>query len=179
MDTDLCRSLLPTPHHLRVDTINLTTHPLSLHVTSIQPTPPCPTCGTAGHRIHSGYVRTLADLPWAGLAASIFLQVRRFFCDQPTCGRRTFTERVPAIAASSAHRTTRLAREQSAVGLALGGAAGARLAAEQGLPTSRNTLLRLVRALPIPEAAPARVIGIDDWSQRKGNTYGTILMLRS
>lgn len=176
MCTDLCLSLLPSAHHLRLDTINFTTQPLSLHVTSTQPTPPCPTCGTAGRRLHSGYIRTLADLPWAGHAARIFLQVRRFFCDQAACARRTFTEQLPALAARYARRTARLATEQSAVGLALGGAAGARLTAEQGVPTSRNTLLRLVRALPLPEAAPARVIGIDDWAQRKGHTYGTIII---
>lgn len=176
MCTDLCLFLLPNPHHLRVETITLTTQPLSLHVTSIQPEPRCPTCGTASHRLHSGYVRTLADLPWAGRATRMFLQVRRFFCDQTTCVRRTFTERLPAIAASYAHRTVRLAGAQSAIGLALAGTAGARLAAGQGMPTSRNTLLRLVRALPIPDALPARIIGIDDWCQRKGHTYGTIII---
>jgi len=176
MYTDLCLSLLPNAHQLRLDTVNLTTQPISLHVTAIQLTPPCPTCGAAAHRLHSGYVRTLADLPWASAAVRIFLQVRRFFCDHPGGGRRTFTERLPGIAAHYARRTERLATKQSAVGLALGGAAGARLTAEHGMATSRNTLLRLVRALPIPEAAPARVIGIDDWAQRKGHTYGTIII---
>jgi hypothetical protein len=49
------------------------------------------------------------------------------------------------------------------MGLALGGSAGARHLARQGLPGSRSTLLRRVRALPDPERSEAHVVGIDDW----------------
>jgi len=57
-----------------------------------------------------------------------------------------------------------------------GGAAGARQLARQGLPGSRQTVLRRVRGYqPAPGPAP-RVIGIDDWAKRKGHTYGTIVV---
>jgi len=35
----------------------------------------------------------------------------------------------------------------------------------QGLPGSRNTLLRRVRGLPASEAPPPRAVGIDDWAK--------------
>ena len=41
---------------------------------------------------------------------------------------------------------------------------------------SRNTLLRRVRRFPLPDAPAPEVIGIDDWAQRKGHTYGTIIV---
>jgi transposase len=44
------------------------------------------------------------------------------------------------------------------------------------VPTSRNTLLRLIRQVPTPHADPPRVIGLDDWAKRKGHTYGTIVV---
>ena len=87
--------------------------------------------------------------------------MRRFFCETPSCGRRTFTERVPTVARPYAHTTTRASQAQCDTGLALGGAAGARQLARQGLPGSRQTVLRRVRGCqPASESAP-RVIGID------------------
>jgi transposase len=41
---------------------------------------------------------------------------------------------------------------------------------------SRTTLLRLVRALPVPEAGTITVVGVDDFAFRKGSTYGTIIV---
>jgi transposase len=65
---------------------------------------------------------------------------------------------------------------QTDIGLALGGTAGARRLANQGMRGSRNTLLRRVRRFAPPGAPPAEVIGIDDWAKRNGHTYGTIVV---
>jgi transposase len=44
------------------------------------------------------------------------------------------------------------------------------------MPTSRNTLLRLIRRLPLPPERAPTVIGIDDWAIRKGHTYASIVV---
>ena len=58
----------------------------------------------------------------------------------------------------------------------LGGEAGARLATELGLAVSPDTLLRLTTVAPLAALPTPRVLGVDDWSWRKGRRWGTILV---
>ena len=64
----------------------------------------CPICGERSERIHSRYTRTLGDLPWARFAVRLRVEVRRFFCANPTCPRQIFAERLAGIAPACAHR---------------------------------------------------------------------------
>jgi len=50
------------------------------------------------------------------------------------------------------------------------------LAGLLAMPASPNTLLRLVRRAQTPLPPPPRVLAIDDWAWRRGQSYGTILV---
>lgn len=171
----LAKLLLPMAS-LRLDDVAMSERTVMVTVASTSQQAECPSCGQVCHRGHSQYTRTLRDLPVSGQCVQLRLQVRRFFCDNPLCVRKTFTERLPDFAPKSARRTKRLAELQTVIGRALGGEAGARLVRHLAMPTSPDTLLRITRWQPPQAAATPRVLGIDDWAWKKGRQYGTILV---
>jgi transposase len=127
-------------------------------------------------RVHGRYTRHVADLPLMGRIVSLSLQIRRFRCPHSGCPRRIFAERLPAAAPFRKRRTVRLAEVQRSLALGTGGELGSRLAGLLAMPVSGDTLLRLIRAVPVEPAPPARIIGIDDWAWRRGRRYGTLIV---
>ncbi|WP_323074035.1 transposase [Mycetohabitans endofungorum] len=65
------------------------------------------------------------------------------------------------------------------VGLALSGAAGARLAQRLGIAISGETILRLLKRngqKHVATTSPSTIIGVDDWAFKRAHRYGTLLV---
>jgi len=168
--------LFPSCPDLLLEEITCEGQTLFLKVRSSKKAVACSLCEKVAVKVHSRYTRTLADLSLLEYAVVLRVQVRRFFCSNPTCARTTFAEPFADLAVAHARRTSRQASRLSAIAKELGGRPAARESKNVQMPVSVHTLLRLLRRSPVPDAPPPRVLGVDDWSIRKGQTYGTILV---
>ncbi|SRR5258708_1252941 len=161
---------------LQVMHLEMTSEDVTLVVTSTQPEGCCPLCGEPTSRVHSCYERMLQDLPLSGRRVRLHLHVRRFFCANPSCPRRIFAERLPALTETFARRTNRLRDALLEIGWALGGEAGARLCRKQAMPVCAATLLAQLRRAGIDAFPTPRVLGVDDWGFQQRHPTGTILV---
>ena len=165
----LITALFPPTRGIRLLEISIEDESVWLQLTATAPTAACPRCAVSSSSVHSRYQRRLTDLPWGTRAVRIQLTVRKFRCRNRACGRRIFTERLSDLVAAYSRKTHRLATALRMIGMALGGEAGARLAARLRLPTSSATLLRLVQAAPVPRPPALQAVGIDEWAWRRGH----------
>ncbi|MGW2425745.1 transposase family protein [Streptomyces sp. NPDC001709] len=126
----------------------------------------CPQCDHPGVRVHSRYWRHIAGLPLARQKMVVRLRVRRFFCDQGRCRRRTFVEQVagptePRLRSSTASRSA-----MRTVAVELGGRPGQRLCTKPRLHGRRTAPLGQLKAPPVSARAP-RILGLDEFAFRK------------
>ena len=167
---------LPLPDGIVISSVRGATTELVVHIACRLPCAACPVCQQPSERVHGTYVRTVADLPCGGRRVILRLSVRKFVCGTPACPRQIFTERLPDLVQSYARMTNRLRDALVALGLATSAAVSERLAPQLSMLVSAPTLLRRLRTVACPPPKSVRILGVDDWAWKKGQTYGTILV---
>ena len=147
-----------------------------MYVTSQRSSSLCPQCAMSSSAIHSSYCRHTRDLPCVGRPIRLVLEVRKFFCRNPNCSRKVFTERLPDFIEASSRLTKRLRTAVQEIGFATCGKGGEHLSDKLGIPISDVSVLWSLFLLPLPEIGQVRVVGVDDWSWRRGKRFGSILV---
>ena len=115
--------LFPLPEGLEMTSLSDTPEELLVCVISHRSSSPCPQCATPSSAIHSSYRRHPRDLPCTGRPIRLLLTVRKFFCRNPDCSRKVFTERLPDFIEVSSRLTMRLRTAVQEIGFATCGKA--------------------------------------------------------
>ncbi len=168
--------IFPAEMPLRIEHITKTGSQIDIYAHLQRTQDCCPNCQTVSHAVHGRYWRHPQDLPWLGLTVQLHLEVQRFACGNKACDRKTFAAGMTELLPVRARRTARLKAQHLATAYLLGGEAGRRLLQLLGMPISGDTLIRDIRQSGETPPATVRVVGVDDWAFRKGQTYGTILV---
>lgn len=136
----------------------------------------CSLCNRMSDRVHSRYVRIIADLPCAGTQVQLRLSARRFVYEMTFCRRRIFVERFgELVVPERSRRTARLDTVVHHLGLALGGRPAAVFAKRLMIPVSNDTLIRAVKRKSAAPNDALSVVGVDDWAFLRNHRYGTVV----
>jgi transposase len=158
--------LFPLPKGLELTSISETSEEVLVRVTSHRETSCCPLCFKPSSAIHSSYRRKPRDLPCAGRPLRLLLTARKFFCRNPDCCRKVFTEQLPDFIEPSSGLTKRLRTAVQEIGFATCGKGGERLSDKLGMPISDASVLWSLFLVSLPEVGQVQVVGVDDWNRR-------------
>jgi transposase len=123
----------------------------------------CPTCGVISTRVKEYVCTRPRDLPQGRTRMELVWRKRRWYCREPGCGRKSFTESMPAVPAG-ARITTRL--REHAGELVVDGLCATVAAAGRMTGVSWPTAMDAVRAAAervldeVPD--PVEVLGVDE-----------------
>ena len=176
VDMRTLASCFDLPENMTIISVHPTALTLTIDLACSDLTACCPLCHQPSERVHSKYQRTVADVPCGGRRVLLLLTVRKYICHTCDCLRSIFTERLPELVQSYARMTNRLRQWIEAIGRAESGEVGARLAEHLGMCVSPTTILRRLMALFTPPVGTVSMLGIDNWSFRRGRKFGTILI---
>jgi transposase len=168
--------LLPQLAAVHVESVVVEDGVLVITATTRDGPAACTGCERVARRVHSTYVRHVADEAVGGRPLRIDLKVRRLYCENPACPKTTFAEQVAGLTRRYQRRTPALQTVVDAVALALAGSAGSRLLLVLHQALSWMSVLNALMRIALPTRPVPEVVGIDEFATRKGQRYATIII---
>ena len=149
-----------------------------IHIKSSKSEQICPDCGEMSSSLHSTYKRYIQDTPIRNKQTWLHISVHKFDCENPLCECKVFVEELP-FAGGSQVRTLELSLMALEIARNLGNETASQVLSSLGVKMSNDTITRIYDDLEIKDDPFVEEIGIDDVSNRKGQSYFTVIYERN
>ena len=106
----------------------------------------CPYCGMKSKKVHSRYKRTYQEMPVSGKKVYIELTVRKMFCANATCGKKTFSEGYEYVGAKR-KKSGKLEREIVNISLNSSSTEASKKLSRSTAKVSASTVIRLLKKM--------------------------------
>lgn len=138
----------------------------------------CPKCGKKSNQYHGTYIRTVKDLPLLGKSVKLTINAYEQDCINEDCDVSTFVETFDDFLNYYSRYTERCADFLCTLAIETSCEGASRICKSMGINISGDTIIRLLikRYEALEQQTVGSVIGVDDFSYKKRNTYGTIIV---
>lgn len=138
----------------------------------------CPACGTISKKHHGTYHRRVQDLPIWGKSVWLDINAYEYQCENQDCTNVSNVETFQGFLQYKRRMTDRCAYFICALALETSCEAAADICKAMGIQVSGDTVIRmlLARAENCPSESVGDFVGVDDFANRKGRTYCTVLV---
>ena len=138
----------------------------------------CPVCGAFSQSLKGSYTRFLQGPEILNHPLTLLVKTRKFRCKTPNCSRKVFSEPLSGLASAYARNSLEVEKRIDSVALRTTSRIASELLREQNIFFSPSSCLRRLStkasdgsSFPAPAA-----VGIDDFSQKKGHIYGSVVV---
>jgi len=165
------------PDCLKVTEVVEDEHGLVVHLKSQKHIHACPRCNAEMNMYHGTYRRRVQDLPICGKQVKLEITAYEYFCTNPECVKRTFTENYGGFIGRCERMTDRLEDFIVMLALETNCEGAAAICKAMGISISGDTIINMLRRLAeeTPPASCGDSIGVDDFAYRKGQKYCTVV----
>lgn len=135
----------------------------------------CPKCGALCNTSYTGrYQRCIEDVPYNFQSIWLHIHAHKFECLNPNCDKKYFDEVLP-FARKSKVKTNNFIQFILTLSIFMSASATSLILSLLGTSVSADVIGSIISKIVVKDDADIEAIGVDDVSNRKGQTYLTAI----
>ena len=134
----------------------------------------CPECGEICKEYNVTYYRDIEDVPYNFMSIWLHIHVHKFKCNNPNCSKKYFDEVLP-FARKHKVKTDNYIRFILSLSIFMSSTATSLILSLLGSTVSADAIDLIIHNIEIKDDKNIEEIGVDDVSNRKGQTYLTAI----